>query len=109
MPSAGEKPFFAYFFLAPAKKVWRRTGRDPSILTQNQAKIITDIAGSGRQPGGFLYWSKESHQRKDRFGAALGICACRPTVILVMEGIIFAAALRGNATKGGPFIVAPPR
>jgi hypothetical protein len=80
MPSAGEKPFFAYFFLAPAKKVWRLTGRDPSILTQNQAKIITDItditdiAGSGRQPGGFLYWSKESHQRKDHFGAALGIC-----------------------------------
>jgi hypothetical protein len=23
------------------------------------------VAGPGRQPGGFLCWSKESHQRKD--------------------------------------------
>jgi hypothetical protein len=22
------------------------------------------VAGPGRQPGGFLYWPKESHQRK---------------------------------------------
>jgi hypothetical protein len=67
-----------------------------------------NIAGSGRLPGGFLYWSKESHQRKDHFGAALGICACRLAVILPLLLGEFIAALRSTATKG-PHLLGGPR
>ncbi len=69
---------------------------------------MNKVAGSGRLPGGCLYWSKESHQRKDHFGAALGICACRLAVILLLVVGEFIAALRGNATKGGSFYCGPP-
>ena len=64
-------------------------------------------AGSGRQPGGFLYWSKESHQRKDHFGAALGICACcLPVLLLLVVGEVI-MVLRGTTTKGALFIGGP--
>jgi hypothetical protein len=111
MPSAGESHFLHTFFWRLQKKYG--VGRDatrrslPLPVARDLRKIINKGACSGRQPGDFLYWSKESHQRKDRFGAALGICACRLAVILPLLVGEFIAPLRSRATKGALFIGGP--
>ena len=62
-PPLGEGTF-AYFCCRA--KVWRLAGRDPPVLPFiSNIRIKLKTAGPGRQPGGFLCRSKESHQRKD--------------------------------------------
>ena len=47
-------------------------GRDPPVLIFHLIKTTThNFAGPGRQPGDFVYSSKQSHQKKDV--AALGM------------------------------------
>jgi hypothetical protein len=35
-----------------------------SSASAGSTSKVKIVAGPGRQPGGFLYWPKESHQRK---------------------------------------------
>ena len=64
-------------------------GRDLPVLILVSNKIKrTKVAGSARQPGVFLYRSKERHQRKDLRCAGHFLCGrVGVFTVLVYEGI----------------------
>ena len=105
MPSARRTGTFAYF--CGRAKVWRSAVREPPVLILNFGTILKlNTAGPARQPGVFLCWSKERHQRKDQRGAC--ICVCVVAVFLRAFVKTFKAALRGKETKGA-LPSGPPR
>ena len=66
-PPLGEGHFLLTFCW-PGQKVRRLAGRvPPTLFLKTMVRVKT--AGPGRQPGGFLCWPKESHQRKGRHSA----------------------------------------